>query len=67
MASELGMRIVQAVQPVYDIVLPPTPTVRAAGLADVAPAAGLDVAVVGTIAAIVAGVLTLIVHRRRQK
>ena len=39
----------------------------AAGLADVAPAAGLDIAVVGTIAAVVAGVLVLIVHRRRGK
>jgi hypothetical protein len=41
--------------------------VRTAGLADVAPAAGLDVAVVGTIAALVAGVLVLILHRRRGK
>jgi hypothetical protein len=39
----------------------------AAVAADVAPAAGLDVAVVGTVAALVAGVLVLIVHRRRQK
>ncbi len=41
--------------------------VAAAGLADGAPAAGLDLAVVGGIAAAVAGVLVLIVHRRRGK
>lgn len=66
MASDIGIRIGSTLQPIYDVVLPPTPTVRAAGMADVAPAAGLDVAVVGTIAALVAGVLVLILHRRRR-
>jgi len=66
MASNLGLCIAQGLQPIYDIVLPPTPTVRTAGVADVAPAAGLDIAVVGMVAALVAGVLVLIVHRRRR-
>ena len=68
MATELGMRIVNTAQPVFDIVLPPRPTtVQRAGLLDVAPAAGLDLIVVGGVAAAVAVVLGLIVHRRRQK
>lgn len=61
------MSVVAAFQPIYDIALPTSPTVRAAGLADVAPAAGLDIAVVGTIAAVVAGVLVVILHKRRGK
>jgi hypothetical protein len=64
MATDLSMRIAAAFQPIYDIVLPATPTVRAA---DVAPAAGLDIAVVGGIAALVAGVLAYILHKRRGK
>ncbi len=68
MVSDLSVRIAAAMQPVYDIPLPPTPAGRAAGVAaDLAPAPGLDIAVVGTIAALVAGVLVLIVHRRRGK
>ena len=65
MAFDTGMRIGSALQPIYDIVLPP-PTIRAAGLADVAPAAGLDLAVVGGLAAAVAAVLVIILHRRRR-
>lgn len=68
MVSDLSVRIAAAMQPVYDIRLPPTPTVRAAGVAaDLVPAPGLDIAVVGTLAALVAGVLVLILHRRRGK
>ena len=66
MASDIGLRIAATLQPIYDIVLPSTPTVRAAGAADVAPSAGLDIIVVGGLAALVAGVLALIVHRRRK-
>ena len=66
-ASDIGLRIGSAVQPIYDIVLPPTPTVRAAPLGDIAPAAGLDLIVVGGLAAAVAAVLAIIVHRRRQR
>ena len=66
MASDIGMRIGSALEPIYDIVLPPTPTIRAAGLADVAPAAGLDLAVVGGLAVAVAAVLMLILRRRRR-
>ena len=66
MASGIHMRIGSAFEPIHDILLPPMPTVRAAGLADVAPAAGLDLAVVGGLAAAVAAVLVLILHRRRR-
>ena len=66
MASDIGLRVAKAVQPIYDIVLPPTPTVRTAGVADLAPAVGLDLAILGTIAALVAGVLAFILHRRRR-
>jgi hypothetical protein len=65
-AFDIGTRIGSAIEPIYDIVLPPTPTIRAAGLADVAPAAGLDLAVVGGLAAAVAAVLVIILHRRRR-
>ena len=66
MASDIGLRIATTLQPIYDIVLPSTPTVRAAGAADVAPAAGLDLVVVGGIALVVAGALAFIVHKRRK-
>lgn len=67
MATDIGLRIGSAVPPIYDIILPPTPTVRVAPVADVAPAAGLDLIVVGGLAAAVAAVLAIIVHRRRQR
>ena len=68
MTSDIGLRIATVAQSLLDIVLPPTPTVRGAGAAaDLAPAAGLDLAVLGGIAAVVAGVLAYILHRRRGK
>ena len=67
MGSDLALRIGTSLQPIYDIVLRPTPTARVAGAADLAPAAGLDIAVLGGVAAVVAAVLALIVHRRRKK
>jgi hypothetical protein len=69
MTSEIGLRIATAAQSMRDIVLRPTPTVGATGLAaaDLAPAAGLDLAVIGGLAAVIAAVLALILHRRRGK
>ena len=57
MVADLGLRIATALQPIQDIVLPPTVTARVAAAADVAPAAGLDILVVGGVAATVAVVL----------
>ena len=67
MASDLGLRIATALQPIQDLVLPSTPTARVAAAADVAPAGGLDILVVGGVAATVAVILGVIVHKRRQK
>jgi hypothetical protein len=66
-ASSLVLTIVAAFEPVYDVVLPPAPdAVRRFGLLDVAPAAGFDLAIVGTVAAVVAIVLVLIFRSRRR-
>ena len=56
--------------PVYDILPPPTATaIRAGGSAalDLAPAGGMDVMVVGMVAAVIAAVLVLILRSRSQK
>jgi hypothetical protein len=56
-------------QPVHDMLAPPIAVaLRGTGsaLADVAPAGGFDVVVIGLIAMVVAGVLVLIVHSRRR-
>jgi hypothetical protein len=59
----------EGARPLYDIVLPPTvTTVQSAGsLLDVAPSGGADVVVVGLIAAVIAGVLVLIVRWRSRR
>ena len=59
----------EAAQPIYDIVLPPTATAvrgSASPGMDVAPAGGMDIAVVGLVAAVIAAVLVLIVRSRRR-
>jgi hypothetical protein len=56
--------------PVYDILPPPTATVVRAGSSatlDLAPAGGMDVMVVGMVAAVIAAVLVLILRSRSQK
>lgn len=66
MTSSLAVSIMAALQPVYDVVSPSLADVRRSGLLDVAPAAGFDLAIVGTVAAVVAIVLVLIVRSRRR-
>jgi hypothetical protein len=56
--------------PVYDIPPPPTATVMRAGgssMLDVAPAGGVDLVVVGLVAAVIAAVLVLILRSRSRK
>jgi hypothetical protein len=66
-ASSLVLNIAAAFEPIYDIVSLSAPdAVRRFGLLDVAPAAGFDLAIVGTVAAVVAIVLVLIVRSRRR-
>ena len=56
--------------PIYDIPPPPTATVMRAGgtsLLDLAPAGGVDLVMVGLVAAVIAAVLVLILRSRGRK
>ena len=70
MASEFASIMLAFASPIYDIPPPPTATVMRAGgssVLDLAPAGGVDMVMVGLIAAVIAGVLVLILRSRGRK
>ena len=67
MAPDPATGIVKLAGPLLDIAYPAAPTVvQRAGLADVAPAPGMELALLGTLAAVVAALLVFILRSRRK-